>query len=343
MTKTAEQDDENNGVVRSTKCFVISVQDFPPPDSKQTTAKKPLTDHSSASVASSSSSPSVVHVLVIAHPDDESMFFLPTLTNLIAAGETVWLLCLTTGNYDGLGDTRKKELSNVCRYLGIHRLIQVQVERLKDHPTCAWELDAVTGEIERALLAAVKKHSDKNNNNNNPPIQRLVLITFDFFGVSGHINHRDTYLGVRNLYYQEQKQPQKHDEKTGTTKTDAPKEMPLRLPPLDAWQLETVHWLPIKYMPVAAWIRLLLYLIGLWKPTFTPFPTLPPQNTENDKQAATTNDKHNIQQMAHVFQSVDCIQSWKAMSTHQSQWVWYRRLFVIFSCYTFVNKLKPIR
>lgn len=35
----------------------------------------------------------------------------------------------------------------------------------------------------------------------------------------------------------------------------------------------------------------------------------------------------------------DPVPSWKAMSAHWSQFVWFRRLFVVFSVYTFVNHL----
>lgn len=73
---------------------------------------------------------------VVAHPDDEAwwgamffrtplflaqksahknrgvpkaMFFWPTLSQLRAAGVTISVLCLSTGNFDGLGDIRKRE------------------------------------------------------------------------------------------------------------------------------------------------------------------------------------------------------------------------------------------
>lgn len=36
-------------------------------------------------------------LLVTAHPDDECMFFSPTLSSLAATGAELWLLCLSTG------------------------------------------------------------------------------------------------------------------------------------------------------------------------------------------------------------------------------------------------------
>jgi hypothetical protein len=35
--------------------------------------------------------------------------------------------------------------------------------------------------------------------------------------------------------------------------------------------------------------------------------------------------------------------NWKAMVVHRSQFVWYRRLFVVFSCYTYINLLRLIQ
>lgn len=37
--------------------------------------------------------------VVIAHPDDESMFFAPALTTLQRRGERAFVLCLSTGEY----------------------------------------------------------------------------------------------------------------------------------------------------------------------------------------------------------------------------------------------------
>jgi N-acetylglucosaminylphosphatidylinositol deacetylase len=321
---TAATDDIHDAS-RGHKCFVVSVEDSPG------SCHEPKNNDNGT-----------VHVLVIAHPDDESMFFLPTLTSLNQAGETVWLVCLTTGNYNGLGDVRKAELSRVCRLLHISRLIQLQVETLRDHPTQAWDLDAVAGEIERALLWTLRTHNQQQQQQQQHPaaIQKMILITFDFHGVSGHINHRDAYLGVRNLIYQQQQQQQQQQ---GGRNGKAKQEKGKTLPPLEAWQLETVHFLPFKYLPLGSWLRLVLYMLFLWKPTYVP---LPNQKLSLPNVHESETQQHNLDKghtMVHLFRTVDCVLSWKAMATHQSQWVWYRRLFVIFSCYTFVNKLRPVQ
>lgn len=59
--------------------------------------------------------------LLIAHPDDEAMFFAPTVLALTRpeTGNHVKILCLSTGDADGLGETRKKELVKSGLLLGL--------------------------------------------------------------------------------------------------------------------------------------------------------------------------------------------------------------------------------
>lgn len=54
---------------------------------------------------------------VIAHPDDESMFFQPSIVSL-AQGNKLYLICLSNGNAAGLGRAREKELELACKRLG---------------------------------------------------------------------------------------------------------------------------------------------------------------------------------------------------------------------------------
>ena len=54
---------------------------------------------------------------VIAHPDDEAMFFQPSIVTLRETNK-LYLLCLSNGNFDGLGRIREKELELSCKRLG---------------------------------------------------------------------------------------------------------------------------------------------------------------------------------------------------------------------------------
>lgn len=61
-------------------------------------------------------------LLVTAHPDDEAMFFAPTILSLTGKPSiNLFHLCLSSGNADGLGETRKTELKNSLEVFGIHR------------------------------------------------------------------------------------------------------------------------------------------------------------------------------------------------------------------------------
>lgn len=59
--------------------------------------------------------------LLIAHPDDEAMFFAPTLLALTRpdTGNHVKILCLSTGDQDGLGHVRRTELKKSAMLLGL--------------------------------------------------------------------------------------------------------------------------------------------------------------------------------------------------------------------------------
>ena len=67
-------------------------------------------------------------LLVTAHPDDECMFFTPTIVDFQKKGFKIDLLCLSTGNAEGKGEIRVKELLASARVLGIDRTFSVNDE-----------------------------------------------------------------------------------------------------------------------------------------------------------------------------------------------------------------------
>jgi len=62
-------------------------------------------------------------LLITAHPDDESLFFAPTILSLVEksrnASINFYQLCLSAGNAEGLGETRKTELDRSLDVLGV--------------------------------------------------------------------------------------------------------------------------------------------------------------------------------------------------------------------------------
>jgi N-acetylglucosaminylphosphatidylinositol deacetylase len=60
-------------------------------------------------------------LLLVAHPDDESMFFGPTLLSLSKlGGYSIRVICLSTGNADGFGARRKLEMVAACSVLKVN-------------------------------------------------------------------------------------------------------------------------------------------------------------------------------------------------------------------------------
>jgi N-acetylglucosaminylphosphatidylinositol deacetylase len=58
-------------------------------------------------------------LIVTAHPDDEVMFFAPTILALVGLGVQVHALCLSIGDADNQGKIRRQELSDSYALLGV--------------------------------------------------------------------------------------------------------------------------------------------------------------------------------------------------------------------------------
>ena len=127
-------------------------------------------------------------VIVTAHPDDETMFFGPTIISMMRRSLTnkpnkIFLLCLSNGNYYGIGEQRTKELEQCCRVLGVEKVVVIDDNRLEDKPNEWWDESVVSHHIMDFV--------DQND------IQ--VIISFDEYGISGHTNHRVIYRVLSDL------------------------------------------------------------------------------------------------------------------------------------------------
>lgn len=123
-------------------------------------------------------------LLVVAHPDDETMFFGPTISSLLSKHSKIYVLCLSTGDFYGLGDTRKTEMFNACGRLGItsSNVTIMDIGDMKDGQK--WE----TEKLARIILQYIEKLSAD------------IVITFDQHGVSHHINHISCFKSLQFLY-----------------------------------------------------------------------------------------------------------------------------------------------
>uniref|UniRef100_A0A673KK10 N-acetylglucosaminylphosphatidylinositol deacetylase n=1 Tax=Sinocyclocheilus rhinocerous TaxID=307959 RepID=A0A673KK10_9TELE len=111
-------------------------------------------------------------LLVTAHPDDECMFFAPTVLKLVESQAAVYLLCLSTGNYNNQGLQRKRELLDSCAVLGIpsDHVTIIDDKELPDDPAVQWS----TALISSLILKHIRNYSIS------------VVLTFDGSGVILH-------------------------------------------------------------------------------------------------------------------------------------------------------------
>lgn len=129
--------------------------------------------------------PSRRALLLIAHPDDETMFFAPTLHGLKTAGSTIYTLCVSTGNSNGQGPRRKHELASALTVHGISvdNLVVLNYDRFQDG-FVRWPKE----ELARVVLKQIRT------------LDVDTVVTFDSSGVSSHPNHIACFQALQYLY-----------------------------------------------------------------------------------------------------------------------------------------------
>ncbi|XBW38035.1 hypothetical protein QEN19_003620 [Hanseniaspora menglaensis] len=137
--------------------------------------------------------------LVIAHPDDEIMFFNQLLLALnhwhseeSEGAERILklnIICLTDGdNNKKYGKLRESELEDSCKTLlsnfSLSVNLFIHVGNFIDSMTEEWDITDVTKYLSEKISSA----------------ETNLVITFDSAGISGHINHRTCNVAVLKLF-----------------------------------------------------------------------------------------------------------------------------------------------
>ena len=130
-------------------------------------------------------------LLVIAHPDDEAMFFAPTLVHLKKNFIKVHILCLSTGNFNSLGKVREKELQRSGTFFGASSVYVMDHPQLQDGMGQSW-----SGQLISELLARHINFLAMPNHSTSCSVTIRTILTFDVHGVSQHPNHVDVHRGV---------------------------------------------------------------------------------------------------------------------------------------------------
>ncbi|EMD65021.1 hypothetical protein COCSADRAFT_88447 [Bipolaris sorokiniana ND90Pr] len=139
-------------------------------------------------------------LLLIAHPDDEAMFFAPALLALTRPeyGNHVKILCLSSGDADGLGHVRKKELVKSGLQLGIRSeddILVVEDKNFPDSMTVTWHPRLISNLLTTAFAPDMSSVSSKDA----PQAAIDAIITFDAHGISGHPNHKSLHAGAHSF------------------------------------------------------------------------------------------------------------------------------------------------
>ncbi|CAL4167242.1 unnamed protein product, partial [Meganyctiphanes norvegica] len=209
-------------------------------------------------------------LIVTAHPDDECMFFGPSILHFTQREKAlVYVICLSNGNHYGQGKVRQQELWNSCLKLGVQKenIYLFRCDDLPDDPSIVWPTVHTANLINQYIHA----------------LDIDMVVTFDLNGVSGHVNHQAVYSSVQHLVEEDL----------------LPEEC-------EAYSVDTVN----IFRKYCSFIDVpLSYALS---------------------SCAFTVDR---KQYSLILE---------AMKAHNSQYVWYRKLYMVFSRYVLINTLSRI-
>ena len=352
-------------------------------------------------------------LLITAHPDDESMFFIPTLRNLINCNSSnqkdtqtqcdnntsnnIQLLCLSNGDYRDVSDgpIRTKETHKACSMIGIQNDSRTKAavtvlndDRMKDGPNEVWSSDLIANSILEHIRKAIpsklddsitnnpdKKHDyilsgpkekkmkqswcymdHKKSKSKQPNIVQTIdinLLTFDKGGVSNHPNHIDVFKGVQYFLNEKCivdtcKSSEQHIAKLRLYQEKSNNNIAIDLN-VSVHTLRTISNPLYKYflwifMDIIPYLFKLLFQIVIYLVYFLLGGLLwgkkgsSPQIQQFSGIRSIASGEDSYQQC----RIMDPMLVWRAMAAHYSQFVWYRRLSVMFSRYTYINDLEKI-
>ncbi|CAM9882441.1 unnamed protein product [Phaeothamnion confervicola] len=225
------------------------------------------------------------------------------------------------GNADGLGPVRRLELVEACGVHGIpeDRVRVVEHASLQDGMTTHWPPVVVARAVEEAWPQDVRAD---------------LVLTFDQDGVSGHPNHRAVWEGVL-LFAAERRGPAR------SIALLAP--APAGAAPSDV-AARRRSGLQVKAGAVSADDEAAAPLLRT-PPTPAPTPALLRVLTLETtgmlrKYIGAADAVLSMLLSPCCCVAMDPWRAWQAMAAHRSQFVWYRKLFVVFSRYVYVNTFR---
>ncbi len=120
-------------------------------------------------------------LLVVAHPDDETIFFSAALLQLRDLPWTV--ICVTNGNADGAGQARAKQFQAACKKLKVKNAIQMEFPDIYQNRLNTDQLIA--------MLSSLDTPSE--------------VYTHSVVGDYGHPHHQDVSFAVHSAFHKKTK------------------------------------------------------------------------------------------------------------------------------------------
>ncbi|KAF3483441.1 N-acetylglucosaminyl phosphatidylinositol de-N-acetylase [Arthroderma uncinatum] len=293
--------------------------------------------------------------LLIAHPDDEAMFFAPTLVALTKPelGNHVKILCLSSGDAAGLGHVRKQELQKSALRLGLRNESDVFIvddpSTFPDSMSATWPEASIAALLASAFapeLAPQPPTSPQNHRrksstastksssvngaavnaetpNQSAPVATIdVLLTFDESGVSNHPNHRSLYHGARAFLRALMRG------RSGCT-------CPVTLYTLTSTNIAR-KYLGVFDAPITMLNGVINNAFGSSDDVNTPPPT-----QSKTQELRGVREPAPAKRLLFVNSINDWLYGWKAMVyAHKSQMVWFRWGWITIGRYMVVNDLK---
>lgn len=278
------------------------------------------------------------------------MFFSPALQALTKPelGNHLKILCLSTGDSDGLGETRKKELEKAAVTLGVRKKEDVFImddQRFRDGMHENWNqteiatvlaqafapqlVSATTGGARTNAISAEKKSTVRHQAatqtitpvdqrelrrapDKGPQATIDVLLTFDYAGISGHPNHKSLYHGSK-LFIQQ------------IMKGHAGYPCPIALYTLTTTNVLRKYSFVLDLLPT--------YLVGIYSSIF--------ENLGISRSAAKMKKVDSDDRVVFVSNIAKYLKAREAMVRgHQSQMVWFRWGWISLGRYMVVNDLR---
>ncbi|KAI5960581.1 GPI12 [Candida pseudojiufengensis] len=246
--------------------------------------------------------------IIIAHPDDEVMFFAPTILELLKLknNNKLKLICFSKG--ENIGDIRANELYKSTRILGIDQEAMTILD-YKDGMNETWSNDDIVKDLKN--LIDLKKKEDNT-----------IIITFDEKGISNHPNHISLHHGTKSFYKQQ---------KSNTNK-------------LKLYNLKSLGFFEKYSFTILTNIEILINYCNLLIQKFIPIIniniSLFGSNLKNNKNL----DNNSIGNSIKFYSDLNMLScSYAAMAYgHFSQMVWFRYGWLMFSRYLTYNHLIEI-